>query len=193
MTVSKCCLIKLLPYILFEKNIFIFWHWKRQATSTVPVVSAHFRSLYRPSYVRRSDCWDACFRPHRMHRVDAACLYTRRTFRCPCVCVCVCVWSCLSVYVGHTGEPCVIGWTDPGAVSERFVWALQGWAIYWMVVHIGAFWRIRLYDPCAEAMGPRVKLLWPFVGVVLALCVCVNWLWPWLPYFVQFHHAIQYT
>ena len=95
MTVSKCCLIKLLPYILFEKYIFIFWHWKRQAISTVPVVSAHFRSLYRPSYVRRSDCWDACFRPHRMHRVDAACLYTCRSFRCPCVCVCVVLSVCV--------------------------------------------------------------------------------------------------
>ena len=40
--------MKLLRYILFEKNIiFIFQHWKWPAlgTGTVPIVSAHFRSL----------------------------------------------------------------------------------------------------------------------------------------------------
>jgi len=36
---------KLLTYILFEKYIFIFQHWKWPArgTGTVPIVSAHFR------------------------------------------------------------------------------------------------------------------------------------------------------
>jgi len=45
--VSERCLIKLIPYILF-KNILISLHWKWPAhgTSTVPIVSAHFRSLY---------------------------------------------------------------------------------------------------------------------------------------------------
>jgi len=40
-------LIKLLLYILFEKNILIYLHWKRPAegTGTVPIVSAHFRSV----------------------------------------------------------------------------------------------------------------------------------------------------
>ena len=30
------------------KNIFVFWRWKwpAQGTSTVPIVSAHFRSLF---------------------------------------------------------------------------------------------------------------------------------------------------
>ena len=42
----ECCLMKLLPYILFE-NILTFYHWKwpAQGTGTVPVVSAHFRSI----------------------------------------------------------------------------------------------------------------------------------------------------
>ena len=45
-TVSECSLIKLLTYILFQDCI-IFWHWKwpAQGTSTVPIVSAHFRFL----------------------------------------------------------------------------------------------------------------------------------------------------
>jgi len=32
-------------------------------------------------------------------------------------------------------------------------------------VHIGATWRIRLNRPCAAAMRPYVKLLWPLVIV----------------------------
>ena len=47
-TVSECCLIKLLPYILFEKYVHLYSSikkWPAQGTSTVPVVSAHFRSL----------------------------------------------------------------------------------------------------------------------------------------------------
>jgi len=55
MTVSECCLIKLLPYILFQKNvIFIVYHrkWPAQGTSTVPIVSAHFRSLWPISSAR---------------------------------------------------------------------------------------------------------------------------------------------
>jgi len=49
-TVSECCVIKLQTYVLFEKNIFIFLHWKwpPQGTSTVPIVSTHFRSLTWP-------------------------------------------------------------------------------------------------------------------------------------------------
>jgi len=51
---AECCLIKLFPYIYF-KNIWLFWHWKwpAQGTGTVPVVSAHFRSLwgYNPNVV----------------------------------------------------------------------------------------------------------------------------------------------
>jgi len=46
-----------LPYILFGKNIFIFQHgkWPARGTGTVPVVSAHFRSLLdRPP--RNSAC-----------------------------------------------------------------------------------------------------------------------------------------
>jgi len=46
------------------------------------------------------------FRPHRMHRTDAACCYTCRTFRG--LYVCPCVW--------HTVESCQSGWTDRGAV-----------------------------------------------------------------------------
>ena len=39
-------MIKLLPYILFEKYINILpfiWKWSAQGTGTVPIVSAHFR------------------------------------------------------------------------------------------------------------------------------------------------------
>ena len=38
----------MLPYILFEKYIFLFQHWKwpAQGTCTVPIVTAHYRSLY---------------------------------------------------------------------------------------------------------------------------------------------------
>jgi len=41
-----------------------------------------------------------------------------------------------------------------------FIYGLYG-------VHIGATWRIRLNCPCAAAMRPYVKLLWPLV----AFCV----------------------
>jgi len=34
---------------------------------------------------------------------------------------------------------------------------------YWMGVHTGATWPIRLNRPCAAAMRPYVKLLWPLV------------------------------
>jgi len=56
-TVFQCCLIILLPYILFEKNIYILaLEMASPGTSTVPIVSAHFRSLLikdRPAYVER--------------------------------------------------------------------------------------------------------------------------------------------
>ena len=41
--------MKLLSYILFEKYTLIFYHlkWPAQGTGTVPIVSAHFRSLYQ--------------------------------------------------------------------------------------------------------------------------------------------------
>ena len=41
------CLIKLLPCIIFEEYIYILanWKWPAQGTSTVSIVSAHFRSL----------------------------------------------------------------------------------------------------------------------------------------------------
>ena len=46
MTVSQCCRMKLLPYILFENYIYILaLEMATQGTSTVPIVSAHFRSL----------------------------------------------------------------------------------------------------------------------------------------------------
>jgi len=45
-TVSECCLINLLPYIFFEKYIDIS-ALEMVGTSTVPVVSVHFRSLLR--------------------------------------------------------------------------------------------------------------------------------------------------
>ena len=47
-TVSECCLIELLPCIVFEKNAFVLqrWKWPAEGTGTVPIVSAHFRSLY---------------------------------------------------------------------------------------------------------------------------------------------------
>ena len=46
---SECCLIKLRPSILFGK-LFISQHWKwpPQRTSTVPIISAHFRFLWCP-------------------------------------------------------------------------------------------------------------------------------------------------
>ena len=46
MTVRECCLTKLLPHILFEKNISTLKTAPAQWTSTVPVVSAHFRSPF---------------------------------------------------------------------------------------------------------------------------------------------------
>ena len=33
-------------------------------------------------------------------------------------------------------------------------------------VHIGATWQIRLNDPCAAAMRPYVRLLWPHVVII---------------------------
>jgi len=53
MTVSEWCLIKLLPYILVEKYIDILaLELASQGTSTVPVVSAHCRSLWGISGLR---------------------------------------------------------------------------------------------------------------------------------------------
>jgi len=37
--------------------------------------------------------------------------------------------------------------------------------------HIGASWRIRLNRPCAAAMRPYVKLLWPFVAYLNHHCL----------------------
>jgi len=34
---------------------------------------------------------------------------------------------------------------------------------FYIWMHIGATWRIRLNRPCAAAMRPCVKLLWPLV------------------------------
>ena len=57
-TVSECCLTKLLPCISFEKYNFIFqrWKWPAQGAGTVPVVSAHFRSLYKHTRAARRQC-----------------------------------------------------------------------------------------------------------------------------------------
>jgi len=53
MAVSECCLIKLLPYILFDK-IYLYL-CIAQGTGTVPIVSAHFRSLlYRNGWTDRA-------------------------------------------------------------------------------------------------------------------------------------------
>jgi len=36
-------------------------------------------------------------------------------------------------------------------------------------VHIGATWRIRLNRPCAAAMRPVVRLLWPVVVIIIII------------------------
>jgi len=41
-------------------------------------------------------------------------------------------------------------------------------------VHIDATWRIRLNHPCAAAMRPYVKLLWPLVTVGQQTVVCTQ-------------------
>ena len=45
------CLVFLTHGVFYLKNAFLFLHWKWPArgTSTVPIVSAHFRSIYRLS------------------------------------------------------------------------------------------------------------------------------------------------
>jgi len=43
---------------------------------------------------------------------------------------------------------------------------------FFIWVHIGATWRIRLNHPCAASMVPYVKLLWPLVFVFI-----VPWFW----------------
>jgi len=39
--------------------------------------------------------------------------------------------------------------------------------MYYIGVHIEAMWRIQLNRPCAAAMQPCVKLLWPLVIIVI--------------------------
>ena len=53
-------------------------------------------------------------------------------------------------------------------------------AQYWLYgVHIGATWRIRLNRPCAAAMRPYVKLLWPLVVATAAAAVVATFSGPW--------------
>jgi len=69
-------------------------------------------------------------------------------------------------------------WASPGHVrwSIYSKWVIRGHNQYsadasWGVLdglRIGATWQIRLNHPCAVAMRPYVKLLWPLV--VAALC-----------------------
>ena len=51
--------MKLLPHILFEKNISALKTAPAQWTSTVPVVSAHFRSLFTASYHSPGSVWNS--------------------------------------------------------------------------------------------------------------------------------------
>jgi len=56
-------------------------------------------------------------------------------------------------------ELCKNGWTDRDAAS---VWTCVGPRKHVLDgVQIGATWRIPLNSPCAAAMRPYVKLLWP--------------------------------
>ena len=41
-------------------------------------------------------------------------------------------------------------------------------------VHIGATWRIRLNRPCAAAMRPYVKLLWPLVIIIIIIIIIIK-------------------
>ena len=62
-TVSECCLTELLPYILFEKYINILsLEIPAQGTSTVPIVSAHFRSTMALLQIDPRDA------PHQAYR-----------------------------------------------------------------------------------------------------------------------------
>ena len=63
-------------------------------------------------------------------------------------------------------------------------------------VYIGATWRIRLNRPCATAMQPYVKLLWPFVKYGMWYC---NTFWTIflqysiaVPLFLTDSHAIAH-
>jgi len=82
--------------------------------------------------------------------------------------------------VSHSREPCktaepiemsFVLWTRV-APSKR---------VYLMGVHIGATWRIPLNGPCAAAMRPYVKSLWPVViidGILIPeYCCCCCCLW----------------
>jgi len=47
MRVSECCLVKMLPYIIFEKYIYILaLEMASPGVSTVPIASAHFRTMW---------------------------------------------------------------------------------------------------------------------------------------------------
>ena len=47
------------------------------------------------------------------------------------------------------------------------LWTRVGWTKHATWGHIGATWRIRLNRPCAAAMWPYVKLLWPVVVIIV--------------------------
>jgi len=55
-------------------------------------------------------------------------------------------------------EPCKKGWTDRDVV---WIWTPAGPRKH----VLGATWRILLNRPCAAAMRPVVKLLWPLVPI----------------------------
>ena len=63
------------------------------------------------------------------------------------------------------------------AMATIFCLAIYG-------VHIGATWQIRLNRPCAAAMRPYVKLLWPLVVVVFHWVLYHTWFVGFRGYFL---------
>jgi len=75
----------------------------------------------------------------------------------------------------------VIGRQNADIAGTLHLWTLPWQPVLALYeVHIGGTWRIRLNRPCAVAMRPYVKLLWPLV------CLCVPFLFVFflLPFFI---------
>jgi len=70
-----------------------------------------------------------------------------------------------SCVVCHDRKPCKNGWTDRNAV-----WNVDSGGPNYVLdgIHIRATWRIWLNRPCAAAMRPYVKLLWPLISPVMS-------------------------
>ena len=81
----------------------------------------------------------------------------------------------------HTSEVIAHPKAKRGCHGNHFWFSIYG-------VHIGATWIIRLNRPCAAAMRPYVKLLWPLV----LICYCTSYSFDIVAFAYSFVHIWQW-